>query len=105
MDAVAACFPAGSMTGAPKQRAVELLAGLESGPRGIYSGAWGWARVDGSLDLAMTIRTAVVGPGGAQIGVGGGITWSSNPEDEIAEVGHKARRVLEALGVTEIQYS
>ena len=105
IDAVAACFPAGSMTGAPKQRAVELLASLESGPRGVYSGAWGWWRVDGSLDLAMTIRTALFGEGVARIGAGGGITWSSEPDDEIAEVGHKARRVLEALGVAEIQYS
>ena len=105
IDAVQACFPAGSMTGAPKQRAVELLAQMEGQPRGIYSGAWGWFLADGSVDLAMTIRTAIIRDGVVSIGVGGGITWSSVAQEEIAEVGHKARRLLEALGVTQIQYS
>lgn len=105
IDLITACFPAGSMTGAPKQRAVELLAQLESGPRGIYSGTWGWLGSDGSMELAMTIRTAVYSPGRVEVGVGGGITWSSVPGEEIAEVGHKARRLLEALGVSGIQYS
>lgn len=105
VDLLAACFPAGSMTGAPKQRAVEWLARVETGPRGLYAGAWGWARADGSLDLAMTIRTAVVRDGQVSVGVGGGITWSSQVDEEIAEVGHKARGALAALGVTSIQYS
>ena len=105
IDLITACFPAGSMTGAPKQRAVELLAQLESGPRGIYSGTWGWLGIDGTMELAMTIRTAVYSQGCVQVGVGGGITWSSVADDEIAEVGHKARKLLEALGVSGIQYS
>lgn len=105
IDLMKACFPAGSMTGAPKQRAVELLAQLESGPRGIYSGTWGWLGSDETMELAMTIRTAVYSPGRVEVGVGGGITWSSVPVEEIAEVGHKARRLLEALGVSGIQYS
>lgn len=105
IDAIRACFPAGSMTGAPKSRAVALLAGWETGPRGLYSGAWGWLRPDLSLELAMTIRTAVMARGVVRVGTGGGITWSSQVDEEIAEVGHKAKRLLEALGVSTIAYS
>lgn len=105
IDALRACFPAGSMTGAPKHRAVTLLSQWESGPRGVYSGAWGWWRIDGSMEWAMTIRSAVMRNGQISIGVGGGITWSSQPDQEIAEVGHKATRLLEALGASADQYS
>jgi len=105
IDALRACFPAGSMTGAPKHRAVTLLSQWESGPRGVYSGAWGWWRIDGSMEWAMTIRSAVMRDGQVSIGVGGGITWSSQPDQEIAEVGHKATRLLEALGASADQYS
>jgi len=105
IDALRACFPAGSMTGAPKHRAVRLLSQWESGPRGVYSGAWGWWRIDGSMEWAMTIRSAVMRDGRVSIGVGGGITWSSQPDQEIAEVGHKATRLLEALGASADQYS
>jgi len=105
VDAVKACFPGGSMTGAPKHRAVSLLAQMESGSRGAYSGCFGLFSVDGSVSLAMTIRTAFVSPGEVSLGVGGGITWSSTPEDEVAEVGYKARAVLSCLGVSSIQYS
>ena len=105
VDALMACFPAGSMTGAPKHRAVALLSEWESASRGIYSGIWGWWRLDGSMEWAMTIRSALMREGRVSIGVGGGITWSSVPEREIAEVGHKARRLLEALGVSSDQYS
>ena len=105
VDALAACFPAGSMTGAPKHRAVSLLAEWESGPRGVYSGCFGWWRLDGSMEWAMTIRSAVFSENGIDIGVGGGITWSSDVDQEIKEVGHKAKRLLEALGIPSIQYS
>jgi len=105
VDALSACFPAGSMTGAPKHRAATLLSQWESGPRGVYSGAWGWWRIDGSMEWAMTIRSAVMRNGQVSIGVGGGITWSSQPDQEIAEVGHKATRLLEALGASADQYS
>jgi para-aminobenzoate synthetase component I len=105
LDAVKACFPGGSMTGAPKHRAVSLLAQMESGPRGSYSGCFGLFGVDGSVSLAMTIRTVFVSPGRVSLGVGGGITWSSVVDDEVAEVGHKARAVLSCLGVSSIQYS
>ena len=105
VDALAACFPAGSMTGAPKHRAVSLLAQWESGPRGVYSGCFGWWRLDGSMEWAMIIRSALFSDNGIDIGVGGGITWSSDVDQEIKEVGHKAKRLLEALGISSIQYS
>jgi para-aminobenzoate synthetase component 1 len=105
LDAVKACFPGGSMTGAPKHRAVSLLAHMESGSRGSYSGCFGLFSVDGSVSLAMTIRTVFVSPGQVSLGVGGGITWSSVADEEVAEVGHKAKAVLSCLGVSSIQYS
>lgn len=97
-DLVAAAFPAGSMTGAPKASAMEILAGLERGPRGIYSGAFGWIGDDGSADLAMVIRSIVVEPDATWVGAGGGITWRSVAASEVAEVGIKARAPLAAVG-------
>lgn len=93
-----AAFPAGSMTGAPKLSAMTLLHGLEGGPRGVYSGAFGWIGDDGALDLAMVIRSVVVHEGGAYVGAGGGITWGSIAREEVAEVGVKARGPLAAVG-------
>jgi anthranilate/para-aminobenzoate synthase component I len=97
-DAVAACFPAGSMTGAPKIRAMEILQDLEAGPRGLYSGCFGYVSFNGSADLAMTIRTIVFENGVASIGIGGGITIDSVAIDELAETKLKARALLVALG-------
>lgn len=91
-------FPAGSMTGAPKLSAMTILQRLEVGPRGIYAGCFGWICSDGTLDLAMVIRSIVMRQGRAVVGAGGGITWSSVPEDEVREVGIKARAPLAALG-------
>jgi aminodeoxychorismate synthase component I len=98
-DAIAACFPAGSMTGAPKIRAMEILQGLEGIPRGIYSGCLGYISASGSADLGMTIRTIVFEPGKATIGIGGGITIDSVPEEELAETKLKAKVLLGALGI------
>ncbi|MGY6498489.1 MAG: anthranilate synthase component I family protein [Microcella sp.] len=98
LDAVAASFPAGSMTGAPKRRAVELLAGWERAPRGVYAGAFGMLGADGSADLAMVIRSIVIADRVASVGAGGGITAMSNPEVETAEMHLKARALLAALG-------
>jgi anthranilate synthase component 1 len=97
LDAVAACFPAGSMTGAPKRRAIELLAELEAGPRGIYSGAFGYLGADGTADLAMVIRSIVVEGTRATIGAGGGITALSEPMAEVAEMRLKAAALVTAL--------
>ncbi|CAL4859608.1 Aminodeoxychorismate synthase component 1 [Microbacterium sp. MM2322] len=93
-----ASFPAGSMTGAPKLSAMQILHRLEGAPRGVFAGCFGWIGVDGGLDLAMVIRSIVVHPGGAYVGAGGGITWGSVAADEVAEVGIKARAPLRALG-------
>ncbi|WP_295840688.1 anthranilate synthase component I family protein [uncultured Microbacterium sp.] len=93
-----ATFPAGSMTGAPKRSAREILAALEGAPRGLYSGAFGWIGDDGDADLAMVIRSIVVEPDAAWVGAGGGITWRSVAASEVAEVGIKARAPLAALG-------
>lgn len=97
-DLLAAAFPAGSMTGAPKLSAMSILHRLESGPRGVFAGCFGWIGDDGALDLAMVIRSIVVEPDRAYVGAGGGITWRSDAAAEVAEVGIKARGPLAALG-------
>ncbi len=98
-DAIKAAFPAGSMTGAPKKSAMEILSGLEKGPRGIYSGALGFIGSNGSCELGMTIRTIVFEKGKATIGIGGGITIDSVASEELAETKLKAKALLSALGV------
>jgi anthranilate synthase component 1 len=98
MDAVVACFPAGSMTGAPKSSATRILDSLEGHPRGIYAGAFGYFGLDGRIDLAMVIRSIVLTPDGATVGAGGGITALSDPDEELAEVKLKAAVLLRVLG-------
>ena len=93
MDAVVACFPAGSMTGTPKSSATRILDSLEDAPRGIYSGVFGYFGLDGRIDLAMVIRSIVMSPAGATIGAGGGITALSVPDEELAEVDRKSTRL------------
>jgi para-aminobenzoate synthetase component 1 len=90
-----ATFPGGSITGAPKRRAMEIIDALEPGPRGIYTGATGWLGAAGNLDLAVAIRTAVVDRGRIGLGVGGGIVIDSVPEEEWIETELKARAFLE----------
>ncbi|MHA3683283.1 anthranilate synthase component I family protein [Leucobacter sp. HY1908] len=102
VDAVEACFPGGSMTGAPKRRAVELLAVLEAGPRGLYSGCFGWFDDGGDAELAMTIRgvelRGLLAPRQrALVGAGGGVTADSDAESERAEKDLKAASILAAL--------
>lgn len=99
VDAVEACFPAGSMTGAPKLSAMRILAGLERGPRGVYSGCFGYLGLDGAADLAMVIRSVVFRDGRVSIGAGGGITALSVPEEELEEVRIKARALFAAAGL------
>ncbi len=98
IDAVVACFPAGSMTGAPKRRAIELLDGLERRSRGPYAGAFGYFGLDGRIDLAMVIRSIVIDADRASVGAGGGITALSVPEEELAEAKLKAAALLAVLG-------
>jgi len=99
VDAIAACFPAGSMTGAPKHSATLILDSLERSPRGIYSGVFGYVGLDGAVDLAMVIRSIVMDDRGSTIGSGGGITALSIPTEELAEVKLKAAALLAVLGV------
>lgn len=100
-DAVEACFPGGSMTGAPKRRAVEILRALEGAPRGLYSGCFGWVDDGGDAELAMTIRSVELRGGAgtsvALVGAGGGITADSDPQRETAEKHLKAAPILAAL--------
>lgn len=101
-DALDACFPGGSMTGAPKKRAVELLAALEQAPRGLYSGCFGWIGSKKDAELAMTIRSVELrdladGRQLARVGAGGGITIDSDATSEFEEKEFKARQLLNAL--------
>ncbi|MGG7464112.1 anthranilate synthase component I family protein [Plantibacter sp. YIM 135347] len=98
-DAIEACFPAGSMTGAPKRSAMQILHGLEQGPRGVYAGTFGALWEDGAADLAMVIRSIVLNGERATIGTGGGITALSVPEEELLETRTKAGALLAALGI------
>lgn len=103
VDAIEAAFPGGSMTGAPKLRAVEIIRELEGADRGIYSGVLGFLGFNGSAELAMIIRTMVFsgqpGQRRVSIGVGGGITIDSEPKAELDETKLKASALLKVLGV------
>ena len=98
VDVIAACFPAGSMTGAPKRSATLILDQIEQRPRGIYAGTFGYLGLDGALDLAMVIRSIVIDAEGSTVGTGGGITALSLPEEELAEARLKASALLAVLG-------
>jgi para-aminobenzoate synthetase len=96
-ECVRACFPPGSMTGAPKLRTMEILDQLEGAPRGIYSGAIGWFGAAGACDLGVTIRTIVLSRGRATIGAGGAIVVESDPAAEYEEMLLKAAAPLRAI--------
>jgi len=97
-DLVRACFPGGSMTGAPKIEAMKIIDDIEPVKRGIYSGAIGYFDRSGTMDLSIVIRTAVCKDGRATFGVGGAIVADSDPAQEYQETLDKARALVKALG-------
>ncbi len=96
-ECVRACFPPGSMTGAPKERTMELLDAIEGAARGVYSGAIGWFGVGGACDLSVAIRTLVLERDRTTLGAGGAIVTQSDAGEELAEALLKARAPLRAL--------
>jgi para-aminobenzoate synthetase component 1 len=101
-DLLGASFPGGSVTGAPKIRAMELIETLEPVRRGPYTGAAGWIGPDGAMEMSILIRTFVADGRRLTLHVGGGITWRSDPAMEWAETEAKARGPLRAIGASEI---
>src|SRR5205085_7990939 len=97
LDALAVTFPAGTVTGAPKRRAMELIAQEEPTPRGPYAGAVGYLTFAGDLDFAITIRTAVATNGEVSVQSGGGVVADSDPERELRESRDKAAALLPAI--------
>ena len=97
-EILGALFPGGSVTGAPKIAAVDLIAALEPVGRGASMGALGRVRGNGDIELALTIRTFAVADGTIHLWVGGGIVWDSDPHDEVVESLVKAAPLLEAVG-------
>jgi len=96
-DALRACFPAGTLSGAPKIRAMEIISELEPDRRGPYGGAVGYFDFSGNMDTAITIRTMVMKDGYAHIQAGGGVVYDSVPEREYQESLNKARAVMQAI--------
>jgi para-aminobenzoate synthetase component 1 len=97
LDLLRASFPGGSVTGAPKIRAMEIIAQLEPTARGAYCGSLGYIGLDGQMDSSILIRTMTAARGWWQLPVGGGIVARSNPRDEYEETWHKAAGMLRAL--------
>lgn len=97
-DLVGACFPGGSMTGAPKIEAMKIIDAIEPVKRGIYSGAIGYFDRSGTLDLSIVIRTIVCKDGVATFGVGGAVVADSDPAEEYQETLDKARALIKSLG-------
>lgn len=96
-DLIAATFPGGSITGAPKLRATEVIAALEPVTRGVYCGAIGWVGRDGSAALSIAIRTVTLTGGIVAVHAGGGITAQSDPDEEYRETLDKARALVAAI--------
>ncbi len=96
-DCIRAVFPGGTITGCPKVRCMEIIADLESGPRGAYTGSFGYLNLDGSMDLNILIRTMVMRDNEITLRAGSGIVADSEPEAELAETRAKAKGLIKAL--------
>jgi anthranilate synthase component 1 len=101
-DALAACFPAGTVSGAPKVRAVEIIRELEPDDRGIYAGTVGYFDYSGNMDTCIAIRTLILKNGVATIQAGAGIVADSVPASEYQETISKAKALLRAVGLAEL---
>jgi anthranilate synthase component 1 len=101
LDAVTACFPAGTLSGAPKVRAMELIEEVELTRRGLYGGVLGYLDFAGNADFAIAIRTALMRNGTAYVQAGGGVVADSNGPYEYAEAANKAKAVLNAIAAAE----
>ena len=100
-DALASCFPAGTVSGAPKVRAIEIIRALEPTERGVYAGAIGYFDYTDNMDMCIAIRTLVIENGVAKIQAGAGIVADSVPETEFEETVNKAKVLLRALEIAE----
>jgi anthranilate synthase component 1 len=105
LDALVSCFPAGTVSGAPKIRAMEIIAELEGVRRGVYAGAVGYLDFAGNLDCCIAIRTVAMRHGVAHVQAGAGIVADSNPSSEYQETRDKAKAVLGALELAETMSS
>ena len=101
LDALRAAFPAGTVSGAPKIRAMEIIAELEPEQRGVYAGALGYVSFGGNLDMAITLRTIVVAQGIAYVQAGAGVVADSKPEREFEETLEKAGAMFQAIAMAE----
>ena len=100
-DALSACFPAGTVSGAPKIKAIEIIDELEPTPRGIYAGAVGYFDYSGNMDTCIAIRTLSLSDGVARVQAGAGIVADSVPELEYDETVNKAEALLKAIDIAE----
>ena len=102
-DALRACFPAGTVSGAPKIRAMQIISELEMEARGVYAGAVGYFSYSGNMDTAIAIRTMVIKDGTAYVQAGGGVVFDSDPEFERQESFHKMNALLRVIALAEQQ--
>jgi anthranilate synthase component 1 len=105
IDVLRATFPAGTVSGAPKVRAMEIINELESTKRGVYAGAVGYIGYDGKLDVAIAIRTGVVKNQKLYVQAGAGVVSDSMPKNEWDETNNKAKAILRAAEIAEKDFS
>jgi anthranilate synthase component 1 len=101
IDVFKSCFPAGTVSGAPKIMAMKIIDENEPVRRGVYAGAIGWISTDGDMDTCIAIRTAVISEGKVFVQAGGGIVQDSVPELEFMETIHKSGSIMQAVHISE----